>query len=52
MAELQASLAAEVSDRRRLGEENARLSIHEQALALLPRIIRSRLLRKVIDARG
>lgn len=52
VADLQASLAAEVGERRRLGEENARLSIHEQALALLPRIIRSRLLKKVIDARG
>jgi hypothetical protein len=52
VADLQVSLAAEVGERRRLGEENARLSIHEQALALLPRIIRSRLLRKVIDARG
>ena len=52
VAELQASLEAEVNERRRLGEENARLSIHEQALALLPRIIRSRLLKKVIDGRG
>ena len=52
VAGLQTSLAAEVDERRRLGEENARLSIHEQALALLPRIIRSRLLKKVIDGRG
>jgi len=52
VAELQASLEAEVNERRRLGEENARLAIHEQALALLPRIIRSRLLKKVIDGRG
>jgi hypothetical protein len=52
VADLQASLEAEVNERRRLGEENARLSIHEQALALLPRIIRSRLLKKVIDGRG
>lgn len=52
VAELQASLEAEVNERRRLGEENARLSIHEQALALLPRVIRSHLLKKVIDGRG
>lgn len=52
VAELQASLEAEVNERRRLGEENARLAIHEQALALLPRIIRSRLLKRVIDGRG
>jgi glycosyltransferase involved in cell wall biosynthesis len=52
VADLKASLEAEVNERRRLGEENARLSIHEQALALLPRIIRSRLLKKVIDGRG
>lgn len=52
VAELQASLEAEVNERRRLGEENARLSIHEQALALLPRVIRSHLLKKVIDGRS
>ncbi len=49
---LQAELAAEVAERRHLGEENAQLAIHKAALDLLPRIIRGRLLKKILDARG
>ena len=52
VAALQADLATEVAERRRLGEENAQLAIHKEALDLLPRIIRGRLLKKILDARG
>lgn len=52
VAALQSELAAEVAERRRLGEENAQLAIHKAALDLLPRIIRGRLLKKILDARG
>lgn len=52
VAALQAELAAEVAERRRLGEENAQLAIHKAALDLLPRIVRGRLLKKILDARG
>ena len=52
VAALQMDLAGEVAERRRLGEENAQLAIHKAALDLLPRIIRGRLLKKILDARG
>lgn len=56
IAALQADLAVEVAERRRLGEENAQLAtqldIHKAALDLLPRLIRRRLLKKILDARG
>lgn len=52
IATLQADIAREVGERRRLGEENAQLAIHKAALDLLPRPIRGWLLRKILDARG
>ena len=59
VASLQAQLAAEVDERRRLGGAmellegaNAQLRIHKDAFDLLPRWIRKWLLKKILDARN
>ena len=52
IAALNADLAREVAERRRLGEENAQLAVHKAALDLLPGVLRRFLLKKILDARG
>jgi hypothetical protein len=52
IAALQATLTAEVEERRRLGQENVQLGIHKKAFDLLPEIIRKLLLKKIVDARS
>ena len=52
IASLQATLTAEVEERRALGQENVQLAIHKQAFDLLPGIIRKMLLKKILDARS
>jgi glycosyltransferase involved in cell wall biosynthesis len=52
IATLQATLTAEVEERRRLGQENIQLGIHKKAFDLLPEIIRKLLLKKIVDARS
>ena len=52
IASLQATLAAEVEERRALGQENVQLAIHKRAFDLLPGIIRKMLLKKIVDARS
>ena len=52
VAALNGQLAEEVAERRRLGEENAHLALHKAAFDLLPRRLRSWLLRKAGDARS
>ncbi|HYC38027.1 MAG TPA: glycosyltransferase family 4 protein [Usitatibacter sp.] len=52
VAQVQSQLAEEVAQRRRLGEENAKLEVHKAALDLLPRVIRSHLLKRILNARG
>jgi glycosyltransferase involved in cell wall biosynthesis len=50
VASLQATLAAEVEERRTVGQENVQLRIHKQAFDLLPGVIRKLLLKKIVDA--
>jgi len=52
IASLQASLVAEVEERRAAGQENVQLRIHKDAFDLLPGIIRKLLLKKILDARS
>jgi glycosyltransferase involved in cell wall biosynthesis len=52
IASLNADLAREVAERRRLGEENAQLAIHKAAFDLLPGVLRKILLKKILDARS
>lgn len=52
IAAVQAQLAAEVEERRRLGGENTQLRIHKDAFDLLPEIARKWLLKKILDARS
>lgn len=52
IAGLQATLTAEVEERRAVGQENVQLRIHKQAFELLPGIIRKLLLKKIVDARS
>jgi glycosyltransferase involved in cell wall biosynthesis len=59
MAKLQADVDAlklelerEVAARRSLGEANAQLQIHKDALDLLPALLRKILLKKILDARS
>jgi glycosyltransferase involved in cell wall biosynthesis len=51
IAALQATLTAEVEERRSLGQQNAQLLIHKGAFDLLPGIIRKILLKRILDAR-
>ncbi len=50
VASLQAELAREVEERRRLGQDNVQLGIHKQAFDLLPALVRKLLLKKILDA--
>ena len=52
VAELSAQLSREVEERRRLGEENAQLTDHRDALELLPTLVRKLLLKKIRNARS
>lgn len=49
---LQAELAREVAERRRLGQDNVQLQIHKDAFDLLPQFVRKLLLKKILDARA
>lgn len=52
IASLQATLTAEVEERRAAGQENVQLRIHKEAFDLLPGVIRKLLLKKILDARS
>ncbi|MGZ5111718.1 MAG: glycosyltransferase [Usitatibacter sp.] len=52
VAAVQAQLAAEVAQRRRLGGENEQMRIHKEAFDLLPAIARKWLIKKILDARS